>query len=698
MSIAAGSRIGPYEVVAALGAGAMGEVFRARDTRLHREVAIKILPPTYSRDPDRLRRFEQEARAAALLSHPNILAVHDVGVHDDAPYIVSELLEGETLRARLARSPFLPRKAIECALQIAHGLAAAHAKGVVHRDLKPENIFLTADGGAKILDFGIAKLKGHVVADGGAETAAIGTEPGVLLGTAGYMAPEQVRGEPADHRSDIFSLGAVLYEMIGGQRPFRGRSAVETMNAILTEEPRRLIELGPAVPPALDWLVARCLEKDPGDRFQSTQDLAISLEFAASPLPPGTARPGDRRLRRRAVAAALLAAAVLFAAGMFAARFVGRTSSVAAPSEPTQSRLYRLTDFVGLEEFPAVSPDGRSVAFTADVNGRRQIWIKLIGGGPPLQLTRDPVDHRFPRWSADSSALVYFTTPVEGGLAGSLWEISALGGAPRRLTASLGGAEVSPDGRRLALFRSAEGTVELVVADRDGSRPTVVARLEGGYVYRSPRWSPDGRTLAFERTYFGSRDRVFLTSLAGGSPREVTGEQHGPLGGIAWVPDGSAVVFSSARLSTISYLPTFHLWRMRLADGRVEQLTFDEASYTFPDIAPDGSILASRLRRRSDVWRFPTGGAGVANAARGVRVTNQTGLVRTPSVSPDDARLVYLSDAGGHSNLWVINLKTGETGQITFERDPALLIGVPMWSPRAPEIAFYSLPPGGIGG
>jgi eukaryotic-like serine/threonine-protein kinase len=321
VTLAIGSRLGPYEIVAPLGVGGMGEVYRATDTRLGRDVAIKVLPASFSNDPDRLRRFEHEARAAGILNHPNITAVYDVGTVGDAPYVVSELLEGETLRSRLAGGALAPRRAIDYALQIAHGLAAAHEKGIVHRDLKPENLFVTKDGRVKILDFGLAKLtqpeKGGPQTNLPTETA--GTEPGVVMGTLGYMSPEQVRGKPADARSDIFSFGSILYEMLSGRRAFQGDSAADTMSAILREEPAELSATNQQVPPALDRVVRHSLEKSPEQRFQSARDIAYALEetLAGSTTtgvvpPPARARP----LRWLVIVATALATllAVLFVA------------------------------------------------------------------------------------------------------------------------------------------------------------------------------------------------------------------------------------------------------------------------------------------------------------------------------------------------------------------------------------------------
>src|SRR5437762_12504757 len=280
MTLSPSTKLGPYEIVAPLGAGGVGEVYRARDTRLGRDVAVKVLPSTFSADADRLHRFEQEACAAGALNHPNILIVHDVGTHDGAPYVVSELLEGETLRHRISGAAPVQRRVIDSALQIAHGLAAAHEQGIVHRDLKPDNIFITKDGRVKILDFGIAKL---TQAEGTRSqtdipTRRVNTDPGVVMGTVGYMSPEQVRGQAVDHRSDIFSFGAILYEMLSGRRAFHGESAADTMSAILKEDPPDLSDTNQNISPALERLVNHCLEKSPESRFHSARDLAFALE------------------------------------------------------------------------------------------------------------------------------------------------------------------------------------------------------------------------------------------------------------------------------------------------------------------------------------------------------------------------------------------------------------------------------------
>ena len=363
-----GTRLGPYEIVATLGAGGMGEVYRARDSRLKREVAIKVLPASFSRDPERLRRFELEAQAAGSLNHPGITAVYDFGTHEGAPYIVTELLEGETLRARIAGGPLPSRKALDYAAQLARGLAAAHEKGIVHRDLKPENVFVTRDGRVKILDFGLAKLKESDIPAGGEThlpTEAGGTEPGVVLGTMGYMSPEQVRGKPADRRSDIFSFGAILYEMLSGQRAFRADTAADTITAILTKESPDLSQTNRDVPPGLERIVRHCLEKNSEERFESARDLAFDLEALSGisgSAPAVATAPAAARLRRPI---ALPLAALIAVAGMAAAYFAGKKAGYVNPPNFRQITFRR-----GQIQSARFAPDGQTILYSAAWEGR----------------------------------------------------------------------------------------------------------------------------------------------------------------------------------------------------------------------------------------------------------------------------------------------------------------------------------------
>jgi eukaryotic-like serine/threonine-protein kinase len=685
MAFTQGTRLGSYDIVTSLGAGGMGEVYRARDENLGREVAIKVLPKELASDPDRLRRFEQEARAAAALNHPNILAVYGFSTTEEhAPYLVTELLQGQTLRERMQQGEIPVRKAVEFALQTARGLAAAHANGIVHRDLKPENLFLTRDGVVKILDFGLAKLIGPDVTGPQSSAATISiTGVGVVLGTVGYMSPEQVRGQTLEYRSDIFSLGAVLYEMLSGKRAFPGKTPADTMSAILKEEPAELSGTGRNLPPALGRIVHRCLEKDPAERFQSASDLAFNLELLSrEESGSGAAVVLAAGKNRRLPIAVLATLAVLGAAGLtYLARGV-RPSAINSPPV----KLMRLTDFEGMEEFPALSPDRKSVAFTADVGGRRQVWVRLLSGGTPLQVTHDDADHQYPRWSPDSSSLIYFSPSQEPDGEGKIWQITALGGTSRPLVNSLGGADLSNDGKHIAYFHSNQGTLELAVADPDGSNSRRVTILPSEYNYSDLRWSPDDQKLGFQRGRTFDYD-VFYAPVKGGSTQAIT-QDGNPLAGFAWLPDGSGVVYSSSRGDTVLYLRTMNLWSVQTGGKNLRQLTFGETSYISPDLDRHGNIVATRRQIQFDIWRYPVDDNPKENIRRGVQITHQTGTVQTPSAGPGDHELVYLSDSGGHGNLWVLNLETQQNRQVTFEHDPQVAIGVPVWSPDGKHIAY----------
>ena len=681
MPLRIGTRLGECEIVSVVGAGGMGEVYRARDDRLQREVAIKVLPDSVAGDKDRLRRFEQEARAAAALNHPNILSVYQFGLTDTgAPYVVMELLQGQTLRERLMTGALPVRKAVEYAVQITKGLAAAHDRGIIHRDLKPENLFITRDGVVKILDFGLAKL---VSSDSNQNTITqLGSQAGAVIGTMGYMAPEQLRGQQVDHHCDIFSLGAVLYEMLCGQRAFQGKTQADTVSAILKEDPTELGQPSSKIPPALVRIVQRCLDKDPAERFQSARDLAFNLELlsGSSTSSSGAGVAVDQPRRQGKIRPWIAAAVVLIAAGGLGV--LGWRLFKPQANGPVALR--RLTDFVGMEEFPALSPDGRAVAFTADFSGRRQVWVRLLGGGTPLQITQDDRDHQSPRWSADSASLMYFT-PEASGL-GTIWEIPALGGTPHPIATSLAAGDFSHDGKHIAYLRSSEGQIELAVADRDGSNERSIARLEGDFTYSDVRWSPDDRLLAFQRGRTFDDDVLYLPS--GGGELKPATQDGVPLSGFAWLPDGSGVIYASSRGSTVLYLPTTNLWSVHLGGKDLRQLTFGEFSYESPDVDARGNVVATRTRIQLDIWKYPVGGSARENVAQGVQITHQTGAVHTPSVSPGDREVAYLSDSGGRGNIWVLNLEDGQTRQVTFEQDPRVAIGVPVWSPDGKYISF----------
>jgi eukaryotic-like serine/threonine-protein kinase len=678
MRLRAGDRIGRFEILGPLGRGGMGDVYRARDPQLRREVAIKVLPTAFSRDLNRQRQFEREARAAASLNHPNVVAVHDVGVHDGIGFIVTELLEGETLRQRMNGRPVPPPKAIDYAIQIARGLAAGHDRGIVHRDIKPDNLFVTNDGRIKILDFGVAKMIDAGPADEATATITLdGVQLAPVVGTASYMSPEQARGLRTDHRSDMFSLGTVLYEMLAGFAPFRRGTPAETLSAILHDDPPAL-RRGGAIARRLDRILRHCLEKTPDERFQHARDLIFDLEA----LPPvaWTAEPGYMRLlsSRRVAGVGLL---LVTAAGYLAGRW-----SAPTPEPAAVDHVLQLTDFPGLEEFPSISPDRRSVAFTANIGGRRQIFVRLVDRGSPVAITSDAVDHQSPRWAPDGNSLLYFSPAAPGDAQGAIWSIPALGGSPRRVITSIGDADVSRNGR-LACFRIADGGIQLVTSSLDGTDVRLVARSAPEY-HRHPRWSPDDRWIAFQRGD-GLRFDIFMTSPTSGETRQLTHDRD-IINGLAWLPDGSGIIYGSSRESTIPYLPSLSLWRVRPDGQPPRQITTPEAWYEQPDVHASGLVSAERVRMHFDISRFPFGTDPADNVRRATAVTRQTGQVLTPTAAPDGDKIAFLSDRGGHGNLWVKSTHVGDDRQITFEDDASVTVGLPLWSPDGRSIAFVS--------
>jgi eukaryotic-like serine/threonine-protein kinase len=413
----AGQSIGPYKIVSLIGAGGMGEVYRANDARLGREVALKLLPESTTRGTESVRRFQQEARAASALNHPNILSIYDIGEHQGSPYIVSELLTGETLREKLSGVPLTTRKALDYALQAARGLAAAHEKGIVHRDLKPENLFVTKDGRVKILDFGIAKLveqKSTGALHTEAPTLLVKTDPGMVIGTAGYMSPEQVRGTPVDHRSDIFSFGAIFYEMLSGKRAFRGESMIETLNAILKEEPPELATTNSQIAPEIARVVRRCLEKQPEERFQSASDLAFAIESLSGTQVSGStnavtavtasATKGVRRTLRDQlgwIVAAILLASILALVAFYYRRAEPR-AEVIRFTLPAPEKL----SFGG--EL-ALSPDGRKLAFVVEGPSGKSLWVRTLDSIEARELPGTG-EAALPFWSPDSRFIAFFAS------------------------------------------------------------------------------------------------------------------------------------------------------------------------------------------------------------------------------------------------------------------------------------------------
>lgn len=690
-----GQSIGPYHIVAKLGAGGMGEVYRAHDPKLGRDVAIKTLPRLSLDEPERRARFDREARVLASLNHPNIGAIYGLEETDGVPALVLELVEGLTLAERLAAGAMPVPEALATARQIADAIDIAHERGVVHRDLKPSNVKITPDDVVKVLDFGLAKLEtGGRVGESSwsvgdlthSPTRIAGTVHGVLLGTAPYMSPEQARGKPVDKRTDVWAFGCVLYEMLTGRPAFRGDTTTDVLVSILEREPDFTL-LPPSTPPSVVRLLRRCLEKDPKRRLRDIGDARLELD---EPVVAGAAAanavvhggPG----RYGAVAIGLAVGAAIATAW-----FISRRP---ATDVKRDVQVQRITDFVGVEETPAMSPDGKTVAFVAETDGRRQLWVRLLSGGAPLQITHDVADHQQPRWTPDSSAIVYYSPTDVLGSQGVVAQISALGGTARRLGPALSGGDISHDGQRLAVFQFVNGHIQLSLVSLDGSRVDPVIEQRDAASYSHPRWSPDDSTIAYQRS--DNEDfkvELFVVPSKGGTPKAIA--RADDLKGLAWLADGSNVIYSSSAGSTVLYPPTFQLRQVRADGAGDRQLTFGNDSYVEPDVDRQSRLVAGHVRNQSDIWRVPTTGTPAENTRAAVRVTHQTGVAQAPSLSPDGSEVVYLSDNGGHGNLWIAKTDGSNVRQITFERDPVATIGVPVWSPTGEWIVFI-LTKGGV--
>jgi eukaryotic-like serine/threonine-protein kinase len=629
MSLTPGTKFGPYEIVAQVGAGGMGEVYRARDSRLKRDVAVKVLPRALSLDADRLRRFEQEALATAALNHPNILAVFDIGASESSPYVVSELLEGETLRDRLRSGPIPLRKALDLALQIALGLAAAHEKGIIHRDLKPENLFLTKDGRLKILDFGLAKLtQTETSAHTSLATVSHGTQAGMVLGTAGYMSPEQVRGLAVDARSDIFSLGAILYEMLSGKRAFHGDTAADTMSSILKEDPPDLSETNRNVSPALERIVHHCLEKNPEARFHSASDIAFDLEhlsgisgITAKTTPVETA-PSRRRLPL-ALAGGITLAAVMLALGWWLGR------SAAPPLVEYKQITFRLGS-IGNARF---TPDGSIVYSAVWDGGDQQLYLTRADDPQARELGLKDAEVLSISRNGELAVRLNTTNPTAHLKYGTLARVPLSGGTPRELLDNVLAADWAADGEAMTVVHYFPQS-----GHWDLEYPLGKVLFDGVGWISDPRISPDGKWIAFadhENPEGDDEGSIAVIAADGTGKEKKLSSGWESIEGIVWSPAGDEIWFTS----TISGSATNP--RAVTLSGKLRTITNVPGGMWLEDLR-NGTALAVTHQTR----------AGIRGISRDGKQEHDLGWFDWPvlrDISADGKKILFyeVGNAGG---------------------------------------------------
>ena len=670
MALSPGTRLGPYEIVRLIGSGGMGEVYSARDTRLERTVAIKVLPTHLGAEPERRQRFEREARIVSSLNHPHICTLYDVGRQDGVDFLVMEYLEGETLAKRLEQGALSREEFLRYGIQIADALEKAHAAGIVHRDIKPANIIVTGRKSLKVLDFGLAKLSEPLPEESMALTQSAKTENGAILGTVSYMSPEQAEGKPVDARSDIFSFGSMLYEMITGRRPFEGKTRISTLSAILRDEPRPADELAGGVSRELGRVLTRCLRKDPDRRFQHMGDVRIALEelkeetdsgSIASP-PVAVGRP-----RRRWLGVA--AAGLLMVAAIAGTIWWMRRSAPAGPG----LILSRLTWDSGLTTDPALSPDGKLVAYASDRSGEGNldVWVQQVAGGEAIRLTRHEADEHEPAFSPDGTKIA-FRSEREGG---GLYLISTLGGEERLIARNGRRPRFSPDGSLIAYTRGAPGTAGpsamlIYVVPASGGPPR---QLYAKFINaRDPLWAPDGRFVLFwgRATPKESFDWLLGTTDESSVTKSGLGQATASLRLLsvepaAWTADGSRLLFS-ARLGDST-----NLWEISVSpktgqpQGLPRRLTFGAGHEALASVSTTGRVAFASLNQTVNIWSLPIQANEAKVSGPLQQLTQDAAQAHWPSLSPDGKKLVFVSQKSGNNDVWVRELVTGKETALT---------------------------------
>jgi len=678
MTLASGIRLGAYEVVAPIGAGGMGEVYRARDTRLDRTVAVKVLPRGFARDPERLGRFAREAKVLASLNHPNIASIYDFEDTDDVPGLVMELVDGPTLADDLSRSSTPLIEALPIAKQICEALEYAHERGIVHRDLKPANVKITPDGTVKLLDFGLAKaLHGEIASPdpGNSPTITdIATRDGIILGTAAYMSPEQAKCKSADRRSDIWAFGCLLYEMLTARRAFTGESVTDTLASVLKTEPDWSL-LPPRTPLAIRTLIQRCLKKDPKGRLQAIGDARIAIEEAISTRDedealPSPSPPGPIWRRTLPWAAAFLTCALLagIAFLIFAIRW----------PHPSAMHFRAVTNFSGVQSHPALSPDGRSVAFVSNRDGYYNIYVGLLNGANPVKLTDDPNLKTTPCWSPDGTEIAYARLNDSG--IWDIWKVPALGGTSRRLILSALAPAWSRDGRWLAYRASTNGAIW--ISDASGQNGRELTRAQNELFGNSgPRFSPDGREIAYAASLGGPTGELEIVDVDSGKVRRLTHDAAFVLSP-AWSADGQFIYFASSRGGTPN------IWKIAEKGGEPKQITSGQGDDIHLDISADGKrIVFSTFRSNVNLAELDLGPGGQKNS--NLLVADLARSQNAPAYSPDGKHLAYFSTLKGveKEGIWLAN--SDGSDPVPLVQDGLTNI-FPRWTPDSAYLVYVT--------
>jgi eukaryotic-like serine/threonine-protein kinase len=677
MSLPAGHRIGPYEILGSIGTGGMGEVYRAHDPRLGREVALKVLSPGLASDPDRRERFEREARAAAALNHPNIVTIHSVEEIDGVPFLTLELVDGKTLGEMIPASGLPLDRVLTIGIALADGVGAAHQRGITHRDLKPANVMLTSDGRVKVLDFGLAKVKEdeQMAAAAGMPTAAL-TGEGRIVGTVAYMSPEQAEGKPVDQRSDVFSLGIILYELASGVRPFSGDTPMSTLSSIIKDTPKPITAVREGLPRELGKIVNRCLAKDAEDRYQSAKDLRNDLRALKNDLTSGDIEPisgsGERAAAPAAAAGAkrwplvaAVAALVIAAAGV--AVWWGKgPSPVETGVRPFDSiRLSRLTT-TGTAGMAAMSLDGRYVAHVSIRDGQQSLWLRQIATTSNVEVV-PPANVRYAglTFSHDGNHIYYATYPGDSQYA-NLYQVPILGGGARLILEDVDtSVTFSPKGDEFAFIRGfpTGGKSAVMVANADGSNVRELIARTRPLVFRllGIAWSPDGSKLAVTgRNLEELRAQVVIVDVATKTETVLPTPDWRLVSRVAWLPDGSGLLVNAQETAGES---SNQIFLVAYPSGESRRITNDLTSYSGLSVAPDGrSFVAIRTERRSVIWTLPLDDAAKASAITVEAGADEggQGIAWAP-----DGRIVYTTEAGGNPDIWIMDADGSRRVQLT---------------------------------